>query len=424
MRRNCSLRLLPLFALVAVALPASALAQQQTTNVKRLGSLGNVPSGSTQNQEKALYGEASRSDEPKSSTTTTRIGPETGTVSLYGADAEASSDEEGTEPEDEGTLGAQETRVPELHSVTKGDTLWGISQKYWSDPWRWPEVWAQNPLITNPHWIFPGDVIRLLSAEEAAAPPTEPEAQAGQGLKRTNSVLYGDTNVVDFREMGFVDARELAVGAFINGSREEKIMLSSGDQAYVAFPKSRPLRAGERYSIYRPDERNPVRDPQTNEVIGYMVHVIGDVVIDQITEGQMARGTLFDLLEPAERNYKVGPVFRQFRTIEPKPSNVSIESLIAATIRPVKLLGPGMLVVMNKGKTAGVELGNRWFIVRRGDGYKRILEDWEAQDPRFPKEVVAELMAVDVRENLTIAWVVRSTKELRIGDVGEMRRGY
>src|SRR5262245_14017322 len=45
--------------------------------------------------------------------------------------------------------------VPELHTVKKGDTLWGVCQVYFQDPWRWPRLWAENPLITNPHWIFP-----------------------------------------------------------------------------------------------------------------------------------------------------------------------------------------------------------------------------------------------------------------------------
>jgi hypothetical protein len=60
-------------------------------------------------------------------------------------------------------------QVPELHVVQKGDTLWSLCSKYFNDPWRWPRLWAANPSITNPHWIFPGDVIRLGDGSAPAA---------------------------------------------------------------------------------------------------------------------------------------------------------------------------------------------------------------------------------------------------------------
>jgi len=49
----------------------------------------------------------------------------------------------------------------EVHVVQEGDTLWDISQHYYGDPWNWPELWSFNPEITNPHWIYPADQVRL-----------------------------------------------------------------------------------------------------------------------------------------------------------------------------------------------------------------------------------------------------------------------
>jgi hypothetical protein len=37
--------------------------------------------------------------------------------------------------------------------VRKGDTLWGISERYLDDPWLWPELWQLNPEISNPHLV-------------------------------------------------------------------------------------------------------------------------------------------------------------------------------------------------------------------------------------------------------------------------------
>jgi hypothetical protein len=313
--------------------------------------------------------------------------------------------------------------VPEYHVVKKGDTLWSVCDGYFRDPWRWPRLWAQNPLITNPHWIFPGDVIRM--HEAGAQAPVVPAA-SGAGAPLITSTRQGSltSNALVLREIGFVEAKDLAVSAVISGSREEKIMLSTNDQAYLSFPKERPLRAGERYTVFVADSEHPVRAPGSNEILGYLVRIYGDVVVDQIADQKSARGTLVDLMDPVERGYLISPVVRQFRRIEPRPSGVNLEVRIVAAFSSARMLSAETFVVLSRGRKDGVEIGNRSFVVRRGDGYRRIMEGWDHFDPNYPNEVVGELWVVDVRENTALAWIARSTKEIRVGELAEMRKGH
>ncbi len=334
-------------------------------------------------------------------------------------------------PGDEGgarepAAGQTTGQAPELHVVQKGDTLWSLCSKYFSDPWRWPQLWAANPSVTNPHWIFPGDILRLgPSGGEGSVPFAGGEAPKDSGRQMSSERQAAlSSNAVVLREVGFIEAKDLTQAATVSGSREEKRMLAAGDQAYLHFPKERPLRAGERYSIFETDLDHPVLDPDTGKIYGYLVKVRGDIVIDQIAGADIARGTLTDTLDIVERGSRVSSAIRQFRRIEPRPSNVSLEARVVASFAPTQFLAAEHFVVLNRGRRDGVQVGNRNFVVRRGDGYRGVLENWDRMDPESPKEVVGELWVVDVRDNASVAWIVRSSRELRVGETTEMRKGY
>ena len=316
--------------------------------------------------------------------------------------------------------------TPELHVVQKGDTLWSLCSKYWSDPWRWPRLWAANPVITNPHWIFPGDVIRLGGGGGAAlaAAPGGPAEPSRPGLASVNRVGAEGGSGIMLRELGFIESKDLEQAGTISGSREEKIILSTGDQAYLRYPEKAPLRAGERYSVFETDTENAVVDSATGKTYGYMVRIQGDLVVNQIAENDVARGTLVDTVVPIERGARVSAFVRQFKRVEPRPSNVNLEARVIATFEPNLLLGAGHFVILNRGKSDGVQVGNRTFVIRRGDGYRANLETWEKHDPTSPKEVVGEILVLDVRDNASVAWIVRSNNELKVGELTEMRKGH
>ncbi|MBB3168784.1 LysM peptidoglycan-binding domain-containing protein, partial [Simiduia aestuariiviva] len=48
------------------------------------------------------------------------------------------------------------------YQIKKGDTFWDIAEKFLKNPYKWQDLWKQNPNVKNPHKIFPGDVIKVI----------------------------------------------------------------------------------------------------------------------------------------------------------------------------------------------------------------------------------------------------------------------
>ena len=45
----------------------------------------------------------------------------------------------------------------EVYRIVAGDTLWDLAERYYGNPYLWPQIWEKNPYVLDAHWIYPGD---------------------------------------------------------------------------------------------------------------------------------------------------------------------------------------------------------------------------------------------------------------------------
>lgn len=322
-------------------------------------------------------------------------------------------------------------RVPGTHVVRRGDTLWDITGHYYRNPWMWPRVWSYNGQVQNPHWIYPGDHIKLRNDGGGA------EQASRSGLNDRRASVPPDT--VFLRDEGFVDDERRDVWGVISGSPEDRMLLSEGNVVYLEIKDDHEPKANQELTIFRPTR-------STGK--GAVVQVLGTVRIEAFDQKKkIARAKIIESLDAVERGAKVGPVGRRFDVVPPVRNKGDVVAKVAMSVYPRVYHAQNQVVFLDKGSDDGLAPGNRLFILRRGDAWRSTLSgsgdlsdkrvkdtdklgpETESargtnRDKEYPDEIVGELRVLRVREKSATCLVTTSRAEIVQGDLAVARKGY
>jgi hypothetical protein len=351
-------------------------------------------------------------------------------------------------------IGGRSVRIPDIHTVRRGDTLWDLSAYYYEDPYQWPRLWSHNPQLTNPHWIYPGDQLRMRRGGGAGGAPGT-RAGLGQSALLTGSGDSGfadrgsgtSPNTVFLRQQAYMDDPKKDVWGELIGAREDQLLLADGNHVYLQMRPGVDLKIGQQLTIFRP-LRKPAKVPGARMPPGQIIAIKGTVRVDQWdSKNRLARGEIIESVDVIERGALIGAVGRRFDVVPPKPASVTLWARVLSGVYPHIYLAQNQVVFIDRGTDDGLSAGNRLFVVRRGDTWRRTLETakdsvrdqvqtdapghavvertpLKGNEKKFPDEIIGELRILRANKQSSVTIVTGSHREIVPGDRAVVRKGH
>jgi LysM domain len=288
--------------------------------------------------------------------------------------------------------------APNRYVVVKGDTLWDISEKFYEDPWKWPNIWGLNKdTIKDPHWIYPGDVVFLdrnsgtlrINEIEMGAPGTQVPREES-GVVRLSPRVREDISshdaipsipvavIAPFLSRPLVIEEDaLADAPALVGAREGRVVLGGGD---TCFARGLTSDMGNKWQIYRPGKK--FIDPDSGELLGIEAVYLGEAEVTQFGEVSTMLVT-YSVQETYRGDRLVVPSAGTATNYLPRAPENKISARVISVYGGVSQAGQNTAITLSKGARDGVEIGHVLALYHKGEVVKSEGEKYTLPDERY-----------------------------------------
>ena len=331
-----------------------------------------------------------------------------------------------------------------LHIVEKGDTFWALGGTYVGNPYLWPQIWEFNKWIDDPHWIYPGDPIIVPAKGEAIGPKVGPDPEIAD-LKPDRRDIYQHIprdassgyiySFQDFLRLPYLAPKgaaahfkELGAARVTGSQRGDKRYMSKGEVVYVDGGRAKGHQPGDRLLVLKVVKP---RLTHNDEKRGW--RTIGDVIqhaaiirilsvhpknSEAVIEDSLDGVEIGDHAAPFEEPALIPNADLALRDDTLEPIQIKTSAKIVYSKSGTAYFGNGSLVVIDKGKKAGLDKGEVLICVR-----PKALVNISPGDPRpahkspMTNRYLGQLLIVNAGENYSTCIVVDTKTEMTLGDI-------
>ncbi|WP_180097195.1 MULTISPECIES: LysM peptidoglycan-binding domain-containing protein [unclassified Acinetobacter] len=326
---------------------------------------------------------------------------------------------------------ALKASAPNVYVVKKGDTLWDISKRFLKNPVRWPEIWASNKHVKNPHWIFPGD--RLLMCDYQGRPIIGKDE--GDGCDGIISRYLGSTSlqpqirveslnntipviplehIKQWLERYTLMAPDSVQGTpYILGTADQRVLAGKGQKVYV---RGNGLVVGQRYAVYREAEPYVFTDANGKKYTAALELQQVASAIAVRSEGEV---TTLELTDSYNAEVRRGDrVLAEYDPMLPTlfyPTNA--ESIVPGgqIVRVLGSIGTAArhsVVTLDRGTAHGVQTGHVFSVNQKGE----VVTDPKTKERvQLPGERIGQVMVFKAFDQLSYAYVLDSELPIKVG---------
>lgn len=329
--------------------------------------------------------------------------------------------------------------APDRYTVKPGDTLWGISKLFLEQPWYWPELWYLNPQIKNPHLIYPGDVLALVTVDGQTRLTIAERGSAGESVTSGGAVrlspqvrsepLTQAITAIPYNVIAAFMGRpsvltvdQVKSGPHIVSLRDRHVLAGAGDEVYAVGIAN--AEEGARYNVVHVEEA--LRDPESNKLLGYRGIYVGNGPV--ITAGNPAKIRLTESsLEALAGDRLFAEQYSLNTDFVPHAPAKQVSGTIFA-VNGVDVVGQYNVIAINRGSKQGLEAGNILAVTQAGEVIRDRYQDGRsanametpsgtfAKKVKLPAEQVGTAMVFKAYDNMSYALIMEATSPIRIGD--------
>jgi hypothetical protein len=295
------------------------------------------------------------------------------------------------------------------YTVQKGDTLWDLSDRFFDSSWLWPDLWSENRQISNPHWIYPGERIRIFHQKGA-------QSFVGKTVSRRRALekepqkepLYYYYSPID--KIGFIRKDPVAPSGVIFKVKDDKGLISAGDLVFIRSKGDiPPLTAGSKYSVYR--TLKPIIDQKTEALIGTQHYLTGIVEITKI-EPRFAVARVIQ----SYRTMEVGNLLMPYKGRSPKieltQSKKGLNGQLLISEEHENIIGDNDIAFIDKGSRDDVKPGQQYSIYYQE---KQCLDMETKEDVLLTQIVYGTLLVLHTEQTTSTVLITRSDQSITPG---------